>query len=59
LAQGSFLPIAFLVAGHHGGLPSRIGLQERLREKATQPAMSQALALAHRYIPDVGTHFLR
>jgi len=50
VAQGSFPPLAFLVAGHHGGLPSKIGLQERLREKATQPAMSQALALARQCI---------
>jgi CRISPR-associated endonuclease/helicase Cas3 len=41
VAQGSFPPLAFLVAGHHGGLPAKVGLQERLREKATQPAMSQ------------------
>ena len=53
LAQGSCPPIAFLVAGHHGGLPSRIGLQERLREKATKPAMSEALARARQCIETI------
>jgi len=40
LAGDSFPLIAFLVAGHHGGLPSQIGLKARLLEKATKPAMS-------------------
>lgn len=50
LARDCFPPIAFLVAGHHGGLPSQIGLKERLLEKATKPAMSQALARARQDI---------
>jgi CRISPR-associated endonuclease/helicase Cas3 len=50
LAGDCFPPIAFLVAGHHGGLPSQIGLKERLLEKATKPAMSQALARARQDI---------
>src|SRR5262245_24263870 len=46
-AEDYFEPLAFLVAGHHGGLPSHTELKRRLREKAGIPAISQALERAH------------
>jgi CRISPR-associated endonuclease/helicase Cas3 len=39
-------PLAFLVAGHHGGLHSRADLKNWLREKALTPRVIEALQLA-------------
>ena len=39
-------PLAFLVAGHHGGLPSRADLKNWLKEKARAPRVVEALQLA-------------
>jgi CRISPR-associated endonuclease/helicase Cas3 len=41
-----FQPLAFLVAGHHGGLPSSTDLKSRLQAKANAPATIQALERA-------------
>src|SRR5262249_10858895 len=38
--------LAFLIAGHHGGLPSRNGLVERQKKKKDLPAVTEALELA-------------
>lgn len=39
-------PLAFLVAGHHGGLHSRADLKNWLKEKARAPRVVEALQLA-------------
>ncbi len=39
-------PLAFLVAGHHGGLHSRADLKNWLKEKAQAPRVVEALQLA-------------
>ena len=39
-------PLAFLVAGHHGGLQSRADLKNWLKEKARAPRVVEALQLA-------------
>jgi CRISPR-associated endonuclease/helicase Cas3 len=53
LAERSFSPLAFLIAGHHGGLPALKELKLRLREKAKASAISQALDLAQQAISGV------
>ncbi len=40
--------LAFLVAGHHGGLPSRADLKNWLREKTNEGRTGEALAIAQR-----------
>jgi CRISPR-associated endonuclease/helicase Cas3 len=53
LAERSFSPLAFLVAGHHGGLPALKELKLRVREKAKASAISQALDLAQQAISGI------
>ncbi len=53
LAEKNFSPLAFLVAGHHGGLPALRELKLRVREKVKAPAIKQALAIAHRAISGI------
>ena len=53
LAEGRFSPLAFLVAGHHGGLPALTELKLRLREKARASAIKQALDLAQQAISSI------
>jgi len=53
LAAKCFEPLAFLISGHHGGLPSRVDLKLRLCEKSKTPQISQALGLAHRAITTI------
>lgn len=48
LAWRFLQPLAFLIAGHHGGLPDRAGLRTRLREKRSSAAIQEALAIARR-----------
>jgi CRISPR-associated endonuclease/helicase Cas3 len=50
LADRSFSPLTFLIAGHHGGLPAREELKLRVREKSKTPAINQALELARQAI---------
>jgi CRISPR-associated endonuclease/helicase Cas3 len=52
LAEKTFSPLAFLVAGHHGGLPARTALKLRVREKVTAPPINQALDIARRAITE-------
>ncbi len=47
-ASGSFDWLAFLVAGHHGGLPSRTNLKARVAEKRTASQVKEALEIARR-----------
>ncbi len=44
-------PLSFLVAGHHGGLPSADELKEWLRERAGDPAVQGATAAALVQLP--------
>jgi CRISPR-associated endonuclease/helicase Cas3 len=53
LAEKSFSPLAFLVAGHHGGLPALTELKLRVREKVKAPAINQALDLARQAINSI------
>jgi CRISPR-associated endonuclease/helicase Cas3 len=53
LAEGRFSPLAFLVAGHHGGLPALTDLKLRVREKAKSSAIKQALERAQRAISSI------
>ena len=41
-------PLAFLVAGHHGGLPSRTDLKNWLREKTNEGRVREVLDIARR-----------
>jgi CRISPR-associated endonuclease/helicase Cas3 len=45
--------LAFLVAGHHAGLPSVSKLKERLSAKRSDPAVLKALELACAAVPSV------
>ena len=45
-AMTCFEGLAFLVAGHHGGLPNKTDLKHRLMEKSGQPQVEEALRLA-------------
>jgi CRISPR-associated endonuclease/helicase Cas3 len=40
LAEKNFPPLAFLVGGHHSGLPALKDLKLRIREKAKAPAIN-------------------
>jgi CRISPR-associated endonuclease/helicase Cas3 len=53
LAGRCFSPLAFLVAGHHGGLPSFDDLKFRLREKSEAREIKQALGLAQTAISSI------
>jgi CRISPR-associated endonuclease/helicase Cas3 len=53
LAEKCFSPLAFLVAGHHGGLPALEELKLRVREKGKTPAINQALDLARQAISNL------
>src|SRR5262245_52233427 len=53
LAERCFSPLAFLVAGHHGGLPALKELKLRVRERANASAISQALELARQAISGI------
>lgn len=44
---------ALCVMGHHGGLPNRVDLEQRLADKRDDPAIREALRLAHEGIPDL------
>lgn len=44
---------ALLVQGHHGGLKARTAFRAWLAERATDPAVSQALDLARQALPDL------
>jgi CRISPR-associated endonuclease/helicase Cas3 len=46
LAMGHLQPLAFLVKGHHGGLPSMQELPGWLKERSAQDAVGTALAAA-------------
>ncbi len=46
------LPLAFVVAGHHGGLVDFIDLEQRLLEKGKDPAVESALARVRDLLPD-------
>jgi CRISPR-associated endonuclease/helicase Cas3 len=46
-------PLAFLVAGHHGGLQDREALKAWLREKARDPRTEEALSVAHGELPSI------
>jgi CRISPR-associated endonuclease/helicase Cas3 len=47
--------LAFLVNGHHGGLPSTDALKEWLRERAADPAVPAAIATARVELPMLQT----
>lgn len=48
-------PLAFLIKGHHGGLPALPELKPWLRERAADPAVQQAWGLAQRDLPALTT----
>lgn len=48
LAMRSVAPLAFLIKGHHGGLPSRAELPGWIKEPSAQEAINTALDLARR-----------
>ena len=45
--------LAFLIAGHHGGLPSRQDLKPRLREWTADPDVRESIRLATVLLPEV------
>lgn len=45
--------VAFLVQGHHGGLPSFAALKSRLRERRDDPAVQEAIALARQALSEL------
>ena len=53
VASQYFEPLAFLVAGHHGGLPSRADLKNWLREKMNSPYIQEALLLARQQLSPI------
>ncbi len=53
LASKCAEPLAFLIAGHHGGLQDRETLKSWLREKGNNSATREALAIARAEIPSV------
>lgn len=50
LASQQWEPLAFPIAGHHGGLACLSGLKSRLREKSRSPAIAEALEEARQAI---------
>jgi CRISPR-associated endonuclease/helicase Cas3 len=45
--------LAFLVAGHHGGLPDFTGLKNRVREKSADSSVQEALRIARGAMTDL------
>lgn len=45
--------LAFLIAGHHGGLPSLTGLKEFLRHKTKRQSAEEAIKLIGQYLGEV------
>jgi len=43
--------LAFLLAGHHGGLPDPANLKQRVRDKAKDPAVQDVLKHAEKILP--------
>ena len=56
LAADVYQPLAFPIAGHHAGLPSRTALKDRLAEKAEDRGIRRALEIAAAYMPDLRPH---
>lgn len=52
-AAAFFHPLAFPVAGHHGGLPSRTDLKTRLAAKRGSPPVDEALKVAQDVMGDL------
>lgn len=52
-ASAVFDWLSFLVAGHHGGLPSKTGLKIRIKEKSSSPQIQTALTLARQALSSV------
>lgn len=48
-------PLAFLIKGHHGGLPALSELKPWLRERAADPAVREAWRLAQHDLPPLAT----
>ncbi len=44
---------AFCIMGHHGGLPNRVDLEQRLRDKRGDPTVRRSLELASHRISDL------
>ncbi len=53
--QMNMEPLAFLVAGHHGGMPSKADLKIWLQERRANPEVSAAIVTAQRNIPELQT----
>lgn len=53
LAKKYFEPLAFLIAGHHSGLPSREELISRLKDKIQQERYKTVLQNARRIMPSI------
>ncbi|MDN5344221.1 MAG: CRISPR-associated endonuclease/helicase Cas3 [Clostridia bacterium] len=53
LATRFFEPLAFLITGHHGGLPDRAELKNRLKDKVQNDRYITALQNARQVIPDL------
>ncbi|WP_071521552.1 CRISPR-associated helicase/endonuclease Cas3 [Neomoorella thermoacetica] len=53
LASKYFEPLAFVIAGHHGGLPARAELKTRLKDKVQLKRYNTALQNARRVIPSL------
>lgn len=56
-AGDGFGLLAFLVAGHHSGLPSKTDLNLRLKKKAAAQEVAEALELARSALAEVGRIF--
>lgn len=46
-------PVAFLIAAHHGGLPSLADLKAQLRDWSAEPATQEAHMLAQQALPQI------
>lgn len=52
-AESGVEALAFLVAGHHGGLPSREELKDRVARKKADVRIAESVAIAMESVPDL------